>query len=46
MLNPCVEEAVEEEKKFSAETRARLERIRDTHPEFAELAEPETAAVE
>src|SRR5262249_34499921 len=36
MLNPCVEEAVEEAKEFSAETRARLERIRDMDPEFAE----------
>jgi len=36
MLNPFVEEEVKE---FSAETRARLERIRDTHPEFTELAE-------
>ena len=38
MLNPCCEEAVEEAKGFSAETRACLERIRDTHPDFAELA--------
>jgi len=40
MLNPLVEE---EAKEFSAETRARLERIRDTHPDFAE---PATAAAE
>ena len=31
MLNPLVEE---ERKEFSAETRAQLERIRDSHPEF------------
>src|SRR5262249_8256332 len=38
LLSPLVEEAAEEAKEFSAETRAQLERIRDTHPEFAELA--------
>lgn len=37
MLNPLDEEPPE----FSAETRARLERIRDADPEFAELAAAE-----